>query len=271
MRDGYVVMAYGSERYFRQARDLAVSIRVCDNTRPVCLLHDGNAPEEVRRVFHLERKVRFDLGGYLNKLYLYDFSPFNRTMYIDTDCLMVKRDIETWWTLLKDKCFSVTGEKKTKGSWGEWPDISKVCDKYRIPYVVTMNSGVIYVRKSATSRKLFDTALGLVNEKENGASWFVPAVSGYNDEPILAISMGTHGISPVSGKSVDGVTNTLQTSTIRSAEWDFSIEKGTCMFRKGKKKVSPTILHLCGYRKFPELVTMYDREIKWLEAQASRM
>jgi len=248
--------------YFQAARHLALSLRLCDPTRPRCLLHDGNAPADVLAAFHYQRRVNFRLGGYLNKLYAYDYTPFTRTLYIDTDCLMIKRDIGDWWRQLHNQCVAVEGKKCSSGKWGEWPDIAAICKRWAVPYVVTMNAGVIYMRKSATARQVFDYALTAPREK---ASWYVPAVNGYNDEPLLALAMGAYLLDPIPTSFIGTCWRTLQTSTLRSSEWTADIRTGTCIFKKHETWVSPTIMHFCGYGRYPELVEIHDQIISHLE------
>lgn len=260
--EGYLVIAYGADRYFQAARHLALSIRICDPTRPICLLHDGNASPAVLQAFHYQRQITFRLGGYLNKLYAYDCTPFTRTMYIDTDCLMIKRDIGDWWRQLHNQCVAVEGIKRRSGSWGQWPDIAAVCRRFNVPHVVTMNAGVIYMRKSATARKIFDYALTAPREE---ASWYVKAVDGYNDEPLLALAMAAHRQEPIPPCFVATTWRTLQTSTLRSSDWTADIRTGVCIFKKGDTWVSPTILHLCGMSRYPELVALHARLLADIE------
>ena len=119
MDEGYIVLAPGAAPYIEMATNLAASLRVMDPRRGVCLVHDEGAelPAEARLLFTDFAPLPADplYPPLMNKLRLYNLSPYARTMYVDADCLLVKRDVDLQWERASSRPFSITGDKATAG------------------------------------------------------------------------------------------------------------------------------------------------------------
>ena len=105
MPEGYLLLATGLSKYLSMARNLAASIRVMDGTRRICLVHDENA-----RLEPADARLFDDLAvltddprypGFMKKIQLFPMSPYCRTMFVDADCLLVKRDINKYWDMAR--------------------------------------------------------------------------------------------------------------------------------------------------------------------------
>lgn len=272
MTEGYITMAFGHEKYFKQAWSLAKTIGLRDGKRPISLLYHGKVPDQYAGVFSHLIPMRLPLlKGYLDKMYFYELSPFEKTIYIDSDCLLVKDDIDFWWKTLNGTPLTVTGDIKKSGHWGGWTDIAEICKKANVPYVVTMNGGVIYAEKCVTTSSFFDTVFDLYHNHRDWASWRVQSVDGYNDEPLMAIAMGKHNLKPAHEiKDKDGYILCLQRSTLNSKDWTISLPRKTCRFNKGKSLVSPTILHLCAYSRYNKLKSIIEDQYAWIDKYHSK-
>lgn len=93
--EGYTTIAVGDNMYIEMALNLALSIRSKDS-RPICLLTDQKTivkPEIAEYFDYIIRMSDEDCQvGAMNKINLFKYSPFDRTMYLDSDCLVVKND-----------------------------------------------------------------------------------------------------------------------------------------------------------------------------------
>lgn len=156
--EGYLVLAMGKQKYLDMARNLAMSLKLLDPHRPICLVHDSNLPlrdidsDLFDHTSLLEEEAEF--VGCTNKIRLFDCSPYQRTMYIDADCLLVKKGIDFYWELFNGQYFNMTGEKTNCGSW-YGIDISKACKVSNVQYIAKMNSGIFYFEKKSKSRRIF--------------------------------------------------------------------------------------------------------------------
>lgn len=216
MTEGYVTPATGALCYFEMASAFALSAHLNDPSRPVCLVtdKDSRAPEFAAEIF--DQIVRMPTStlhiGCANKIRLYDFAPFDRNMYVDADCLFVKRDIEHVWRAAEGSAFTMTGDKRTSGKWGRL-DISWACRHFGIPYVVAMNSGVW--ERCTRAAEFFAYVNHLFDRHREEISNIHQRRPGqYADEPLFGVAMGHFGIAPLDTPDEIGDGNNLACATL---------------------------------------------------------
>jgi hypothetical protein len=259
--EGYITLALDRQIYYDMAVNLARSVRYFDKARPICLLHNaeitiddlaGSCFDYIIEMPHKEGYL-----GCANKFRVFEHSPFEKSMYIDADCMMVLNDIDRHWR----RCtgyFSITGDKTTSGKWYDL-DIAKVCANFGIPYVVEMNSGVFVFDKSAEAAKFFDHLDGLFANHRNSLSKIHQGREGqYADEPLFGTAMGQFSLEPVDAPPNEGAWM-ISTWQARNCFFDPAnniarIDKPTghywnCpILPRGWVRHSPTIAHFIGLR-----------------------
>lgn len=254
---GYITLALDRERYVDMALNLARSLKYFDPGRPRCLVYNDKVrlPPEAASLFDHAVTLADQAGyiGCMNKLRLYDVTPFDETMYIDADCLLVKPDIDRHWNALSENYFGITGEKRTTGVWNNL-EFEKVCKALSIPYVVQMNSGVFYFQKGDNSKRFFDRLHELFRDHRDLLSNIHQGRAGqYADEPFLGAAMGEFHLDPLGGTAKDG---SLMVTTWRARNCHFDPAKGASRIDKpssywfgfpllprGWVEHSPTIAH----------------------------
>ena len=111
MTRGFVTIATGSENYYRIARNLLRSYRLFTaSPMPFALICDkeNEYTEEFDSVVVLENPLR----SYVDKLFIPDFTPFDETIFIDSDCLAY-RDLNAFWDAFENgPDFSAFGKNK---------------------------------------------------------------------------------------------------------------------------------------------------------------
>ncbi len=244
-KEGYLTLAVGDKKYLEMALNLALSIKLKDH-RPICLLHDKDKiPEKYQQYFNRLIKIQPEdlIVGCTNKIKLFKYSPFEKTLFIDADSLLIKNDIDFFWNELKKYHFTVQGTKKIEGSWGPI-EIKSYISKMHLPYLYITNSGIMYFDKSEISKKVFNKMNYYYAYERDKVSWQFKGVAGqYQDEPIISTAMAYYKIEAFPWK-IDG--NSLMSSSLESEDYKIDIFKGTCSFTKRKTiKVSPTICHFC--------------------------
>jgi hypothetical protein len=156
--DGYIVLASGPRQYIEMAINLAASIKVMDPERPICLVHDAGAdlPPGARALFDDFASLIPDplYPNVMNKIRLFDLSPYERTMYVDADCLLVRRNVDVWWDMASTNYFSITGDKRTSGEWKGFR-IEDVLRQEDAEYLIQMNAGVFYFDRSSQAQDFF--------------------------------------------------------------------------------------------------------------------
>lgn len=158
---GILLIAIGSPEYLGMANNLAISIKNIEPTMPICLAHNYEYID--KSLFDFEVKVpdeSWQTNGKVEyikiKTWMYDFSPFQRTLFLDVDMvwLLSKKPSE-----LFDECegldwtMSNTG-LSDKSIWCNIEDVRKI---YPNVQMWNYHSECIYFTKSDKVKKYFDT------------------------------------------------------------------------------------------------------------------
>lgn len=218
---GYITLATGKPLFLDLALNLALSIKLNDPTRPICLVTDPEMeiPESYEAYFdhivHLPQRLGF--YGCLNKLRLNEVSPFDETMFVDSDCILVKNDMDRHWAKFESPGFNIAGGKVTEGHWYTF-SISDVVKTLDIPYMVQMNSGVFYFRKGQESDRFFATALNLVEQHKELLGTYHRNKLQLADEPFIGAALGKLRIEPISYRPSEG---SIMITTVRSSREKF--------------------------------------------------
>ena len=246
---GYLLIATEKKGYLNIAVNAALSIRRLDD-RPICLVMDEKVIlEDQYHCFFDEIKVVQNAGvaGAIHKLYAYDYSPFKKTMFVDTDCLMVKNDIGRFWEkfdgsgLIFEGCAITTGTAHKKSA-------AFLRQRYHIEFIANFNSGVFYFEKSPIAESVFKKTQELYHSADRDliSYKFLPGL--YGDEGFFGVAMGIYHIKPL---PITNRMKQLQVPTPYSRDHHINLDRGECFFIIGKnleeaKIFSGTICHFCG-------------------------
>jgi hypothetical protein len=218
---GYLTLATGSRLYLEIALNLALSIKLNDPARPLCLATDAemNIPDTYRPFFDQIVVLSPKLGFYgcLNKLRINEVSPYDETMFIDSDCLLIKNDMDRHWAKFSNDGFMIAGKKQTQGHWYDF-SITKVIEKLGISHMVQMNSGVFYFKKGAESDLFFKMALELVEQHKELLGTFHRNRLQLADEPFIGAALGKLNIEPIAYNPAEG---SIMITTVRSSKESF--------------------------------------------------
>lgn len=272
---GYVTIALDKQKYVDMAVNLAKSIRYFDPTRPVCLIYNERVdlPEGVLSVFDDTVLLQSDDDyiGCMNKIRIYDVSPYEETMYIDADCLLAKDDMDRHWQNASKRYFGMTGDKSTKGQWNAL-SIADVCREFAIQYIVRMNSGVFYFKKCQEAEAFFLRLKVLYENYRDKLSNIHQGRAGqYADEPFFGTAMGEFRIDPVDGGPSVG---SWMVTTWRARRCRLDPASGTSYLEKPSRylfrppifpiawvKHSPTVYHFIGLKP----AAVYERAVAFFD------
>lgn len=286
MTQGYLVLATGARKYLEMAANLAASIRVMDPDRRVCLVHDEGAevPAELAALFHdrvgLAKDARYP--HVMNKIRLFDRTPYASTMFVDADCLLAKRDVDHWWRGCETRAFSVTGGPKKEGEW-KGVDVAELLRREGLGYLIQMNAGVFHFDRSPAAAAFFREFEAYYIEHMNRLS--ITNYKGPNSQSFelyLGLFLGAKGMdcgNVANYADAGGDNNSWMVSTWRAVRSDIAPETGRCVIWKGDN-------HLFGVPFLPRLVVrlsptfphfvalkprgLYDRLSAWFRAEAER-
>jgi hypothetical protein len=233
---GLITIAIG-EKYVRQAKQLAYSatLRVPQVLRAVVT----DKPELLVNFYDMVIPYNPEYGNpFASKMRLHLYTPFEETLYLDADSL-VMHNFDSYWNFLKERSFVYEGTLLREGDW--YFDIEKIRWQLSLPWIPKFNSGMLLFRNNEAARVVFDTAfdyLTLQKEKDIGVDFFRGAM--LPDEPFLAIALAQHGIEPVEDHG------RFSRTLIGAKNIRINAVKGFAVFEKNGKRVFPLIVHFCG-------------------------
>jgi hypothetical protein len=237
---GILTLAYGQRRFIDQARSLAHSLQLHAPQLSRTLVTDSHDPQ-LHRLFTQVIPYRPEYGsGVRQKLFLDRYSPYHRTLFIDSDCLALG-NLDGFWSAFDGQHFAVPGFRYLlKGATDPYIDVDHVLKTLNITAIPKFNGGAYYFTRSPEASAFFDTARGVLDGfrtlhlgefRRNG-----PA-----DEAVYAVAMALHGFAPTwmgprGMWTPCGYKGTLLLDAIA----------GTCSFEKEGMQLSPEIVHFPG-------------------------
>lgn len=177
---GVLLIAVGHKNYGKMAVVLAASLKVTSPEVPICVCASGDALLEVQKhnqyfdiikivkesCFTVEGKIKY----FRTKLFMYQFSPFNKTIYLDVDMIWSQRNpITKLFEAYADLDFTMTNEGSKKISDGSgqtnkrysfWADFDAVKEQYADAFndesiLYQFRSELMYFVKSAKMKAFF--------------------------------------------------------------------------------------------------------------------
>jgi hypothetical protein len=233
---GILTIAQGEKRYIDMAKMLALSLKL--NAPDIQRAVVTDAPEtEFKGFYDIWISYEPSYGKGLNqKLYLDKYTPFEETLFIDSDCLAVK-SLDNILTLCGRQDFAVFGDQVRSGDW--YMDVAAMCKRFGLSSIPMFNGGTYYLKSTETVRSIYQKARELrENYAENGFTGFRDSI---NEEPVMAVAMALNHIEAVDDKSMGmrtpiGIEGPLQIDILRQHS----------RFNKQGEVVEPAIVHFSG-------------------------
>ncbi|HET6226843.1 MAG TPA: hypothetical protein VFF27_11230 [Bacteroidia bacterium] len=249
---GILIIAQGKQRYINMAYTIAMSIKLSNPETSLALVTDSTDPE-LKKYYHHIIPIDPAFGtGFSQKIQMYTYSPFKKTMYIDVDCMVIQ-PIDFLWKLFDKHQVSVIGKKIFSGTF-IGTTIEALKQHYSFDYLPTFNGGVYYFEKSDLASKVFKLAQEIFYQKYDTLNlWKFNGQPG--DEPAMAIAMGVFQIQPVEDNRKGMYTPVGQTGIFK-----MDALSGYCEFYKHGEKVMPAIMHFGG--GYPEAFHYQREQVK---------
>lgn len=190
---GFVTIATGDDKYYKMAANLLRSYRkwASDDT-PFAILCDRQTGDtaDFDTVVVMEGASR----SYLDKLRLYRCTPYEETIFIDADSLILSDPSGLWEDFAHADDVSCYGCRHPLDSRSAWFTYDG-CGAYKesIDYLVDLHGGIYYLRKGDRCRSVFETALELA---EHYGEYSFRNFSQPADEPVLPMALAVHKIVP---------------------------------------------------------------------------
>lgn len=268
LSEGYVVIALDDTRYLDIAANLALSVRRHE-ARPISVLINRAVRFNPAYAGLFEHVVTIAddpaIRGAMNKARLFDLTPYDRTLYVDADCLLFSPRIEFFWRKYRGQAFAVEGHKQTKGpvfacSLGE-KDAAVLCELLALPFLSVFNAGVMYFERTPASKAVFDKVLEFYGGPHRDAiSYRYKHEGEYADEPFFGAAMASLGIAPFEPPAA----HRLQVTTPNLVEAVMDIDLGDLRVVKQRPGGKPhlwsgVLCHFCGLSPMDEYFGLADK------------
>lgn len=202
---GFVTIATGNRWYYTIALHLLRSYRLfAKEPLPFAIL----AEEENEITSQFDKVILLDLPSrsYIDKLRLAEDLPFDETIFIDADCLAYG-DLNELFDIFQDasdvSCLGITEPltEKTNGWFSllSFPTagegvLTREMAQAQLPYAVGLHGGMIYMRRSDLTKKVFGDARQLARDY---SAYRFRTFDKPADEPVLALSMALNHCKPI--------------------------------------------------------------------------
>jgi hypothetical protein len=163
MKKGILIQALGHYNYYQMAVALAASIKV-NESLPICLVTTHIVEEQHKFLFdivkppneaHISNKGKIEFIK--AKLFMYDLSPFDQTIFLDVDQLVIaNRKLSNLFSELQDVQFTCSNTGIAIKSI--WCNIDEVFKLYGTKPFYNLHSEFVYFKKCKEVKKYFDTA-----------------------------------------------------------------------------------------------------------------
>jgi hypothetical protein len=234
MKKGVLTIAQGKKQYIDLAKNLAISLNIHNPGLKKALVTDSDDPE-LKQLYDIVIPSDNSVGiGFLQKLYIRDYTPFDETLFIDVDCLCV-RNIDFLWKLFSKCDVSVIGRKVFEGEQFGF-SLADIQNRFGLKYVISFNGGVYYFKKNQKAKIIFDTSKDIVKNYE---AYNIVKVRGeIADEPLMSLAMGIYNQEPI-----DDHGKGMYTPVGQSGQFKMDVLRGYCEFSKNGRVVNPAIMH----------------------------
>jgi hypothetical protein len=265
LSEGLVTIAYGPKKYIRMARALALSYRRHNQLRPIAIVTDDSNAKRVEKYFDIVVSLNPAYGlGVVQKLNVDRYSPFEETLFVDSDCIFYKSP-ERLWRLYAGKDFRARGwryltgrtEYERKRPYEFVQDTSDFLRKNNIERLPHFNSGVFFFRKSETASNVFISARSVYERRTTVG--LVPFKNApIADEPAFGVAMELCGVEMDPWDNREGMETALNMENVYS----INVLTGKAKFRKNGVDCDPVLIH---FNVDAQNGTTYNREASRLQ------
>jgi hypothetical protein len=258
---GIVTIAFGSKYYIEMALALGRSLKRFSPKIPAAIITDST-DEEINKYYMHVIPINKTWGENVRqKLFIDRYTPFDRTLFIDSDSLIV-RDIEFVFTFFENKNSVILGtEYFYPGESCAFANVTKVCNNLDIQKIPRFNGGIYYLDKSEQQNLVFEKARGFIENYEAiGFTDF--RNNGPADELLIGAAVELIGL-----KGLNDNGKVMRTPIGLIGKMNIDVIKGKAIFNKSNHIVNPAIVHFAGEWSKSDI---YKREVLKLEMLTRR-
>jgi hypothetical protein len=245
---GILTLAVGKAKYIEMAKSLARSLILHDPSLMRGIITDSRDPE-LGDLFTYRIDLRPEYGsGLRQKMFLDRYTPFEETLFIDSDSLAV-HSLSAFWSAFKSVPFGVCGIRALHADdTDDSIDVSFILNHFKLSSLPKFNGGAYYFKRTPEAAAIFTTARDLLAHASElrFPNIALNATNGpYNgptDEALYSVAMAIHGLT-VTNMGRGGMWTTVDSAT----DLALDVPNGICSFVKRGRLVAPDILHVASF------------------------
>ena len=196
MKQGFVTIATGDERYYMMARNLLRSYRQ-NCSRDICFAVIADRQNEYTTEFDDVVILENPTNSWMDKLSLLQVCPYDENIFIDADCL-IYQNIDFFWDLFAGaddfSCFGQVLPKESKDGWFT----AEAAQVYPIQFITHLHGMLYFIRKSNRIECMYKLCQNIIE------NYSAVKYRGFNDkladEPVFALAMAILGLKPIERK-----------------------------------------------------------------------
>lgn len=191
---GFVTIATGAEKYYKNARNMLRSFRVHNKDGKMAILCDRE--NEYTNEFDDVVVLNEANCDYRDKLRLLVDCPYDENIFIESDCL-IYRNIDCFWEMLCRE-YDFTSFGWADGNFDIWFSDS-IKEKYDIETVPIFNPAYMFIRNGDVCKKMYEECVDiceyLISHTEEHPKSFICGKK-LRDDPVFALVMELNGLKP---------------------------------------------------------------------------
>jgi hypothetical protein len=235
MQRGFITIAIG-KKYALQAKYLALSaiLHVPHIARAVVT----DCPEILDSYYDFVIPYKSEYGNpFALKLRAHLYSPFEQTLFLDADTLIMN-NIDSYWDALKSRSFAYRGFMATSGEW--YFNIEEIIKQFDISWIPLFNSGMFLFDKSDEAKRIFDAAFDYMQNGNLNIAFFRGTM--LPDEPFFALSLAKNDEKPYEEEN-----ERFSRALADAKDIHIDVIKGISYLRSAKGKYAfPLVIHFFG-------------------------
>jgi len=193
---GFLTLATGKDLYYILAHNLLLSYKYhTKSPMPFAILCD----KENAWTADFDQAIVIDnpTNSFMDKMRMVDLSPFDETIFIETDCL-IYRDMNGLWDLFKNSpdigLLGHTFPNDSDKGWWKHENLGDLKDK--VDYKITCQGGLYYVRNHSKDLHAIMETCKFIEEHYRSYHFSI-FENIMEDETILCLACAVHHLRPV--------------------------------------------------------------------------
>jgi len=252
---GVLTLAFGASKFIEMAKSLGRSLQLHDPLLPRAVVTDSSDPG-LKNLYTEIIPYHPEYGTNVRQKVMLDrYSPYQETLFVDSDCLAV-RGLDSFWQAFQSSEFGACGGRTLRsGEVDIYLDVEFFLRHFNLESLAKFNGGIYYFKKSPSALAVFETARDIMFRFENNGFKSFRG-DGPCDEAIYSVAMAIHKIG-LTDMGIGG----MWTPYNAVGPIVVDIVNGVCEFSKQGRALKPDIIHFASITE----EVKYLRECRKLE------